>query len=172
MWYVIQTLGGEEERTVDMIRKRVPSYYIEDCFIPKRERLKKFHGRWNKVEEILFPGYVFVISEQPEELYQSLQRIPKLTRILGREENYFIPLSELEKHFFYKIGNKEHKTCISKVELEEGKIVRVIDGPLKDFIGNVVKMNFHKKEVAVRAEFMGSLVELYMGVEIVERQEG
>lgn len=172
MWYVIQTLGGEEERTVDMIRKRVPSYYIEDCFIPKRERLKKFHGRWNKVEEILFPGYVFVISEQPEELYQSLQRIPKLTRILGREENYFIPLSELEKYFFQKIGNKEHKTCISKVELEEGKIVRVIDGPLKDFIGNVVKMNFHKKEVVVRVEFMGSLVELYMGVEIVERQEG
>ena len=44
MWYVIQTLGGEEERTAGMIRKMVSSYSIEDCFVPKRERLRKFCG--------------------------------------------------------------------------------------------------------------------------------
>ena len=70
MWYVIQTLGGEEEKTADMIR-RIPSYYIEECFVPKRERMKKFHGCWNKVEEVLFQGYVFVISKQPEKFYLS-----------------------------------------------------------------------------------------------------
>ena len=70
MWYVIQTIGGKEEETADMIRKMVSSNYMEECFIPKRERMKKFHGSWNKVEEILFHGYVFVVSEKPEKLYQ------------------------------------------------------------------------------------------------------
>ena len=58
MWYVIQTQGGHEEEIANMIRKQISSYYIEECFIPKRERMKKYHGLWNKVEEILFRGYV------------------------------------------------------------------------------------------------------------------
>ncbi len=167
MWYVIQTLGGEEERTADMIRKRVPFYYIEDCFIPKRERMKKFHGCWNKVEEILFRGYVFVISDQPRELYQSLRHIPKLTKILGREEGYFVPLNAEEKRLIQRIGNNEHMTPISRIELEEGKCVRVVDGPLKDYLGNVVRLNLHKREVVVRVEFMGREMELKMGIEMV-----
>ena len=73
MWYVIQTLGGEEERTARLIQKIIPSCYMKECFVPKRERMKKFHGSWNKVDEILFQGYVFVISDRPEELYQDLR---------------------------------------------------------------------------------------------------
>ena len=171
MWYVIQTLGGEEERTADMIRKLIPSYYIEDCFIPRRERMKKFHGHWNKMEDILFHGYVFVISEHPEELYQSLRHIPKLTKILGREEGCFVSLNEEEKKLVQGIGGSEHKTPISKIELEEGKIVQVIDGPLKEYVGNVVRVNLHKREVAVRVVFMGRDLELKMGIEMVGGRE-
>lgn len=74
MWYVIQTLGGEEEQTADMIRKMIPSSCLEECFVPKRERMKKFHGVWNKVEEILFHGYVFVVTEQPKEFAPDCDR--------------------------------------------------------------------------------------------------
>ncbi len=168
MWYVIQTLGGEEERTADMIKKRVPSYYIEDCFIPKRERMKKFHGCWNKVEEILFHGYVFVVSQQPEGLYRELQQVPRLTKILGREKDYFIALNEEEKQLVQGIGDKEHRTPLSKIAVTEGNMVRVIDGPLKDYVGNVVKINLHKREVAVKVTFMGRELELFMGVEMAE----
>lgn len=167
MWYVIQTLGGEEEKTADMIRKCISSCYIEDCFVPKRERMKKFHGCWNKVEETLFHGYVFVISEQPEEVYQKLKQIPKLTQILGREGNYFIPLNEEEKNLVRTIGNEKHKTLISKIEIEEGRLVRVFEGPLKDYIGSVVKVNLHKREALVEIAFMGRTLELKMGVEMV-----
>lgn len=167
MWYVIQTCGGEEEKTADLIRKRVPSYYMEDCFIPKRERMKKFHGCWNKVEEILFHGYVFVVSRQPEDLYRELQRIPKLTKILGREKDYFIALNEEEEQLVQRLGDREHKTSLSKVAITEGNQVRVIDGPLKDYMGNVVKVNLHKREVVVKVAFMGREIELFMGVEMV-----
>ena len=85
MWYVIQTLGGQEEKTAEMIRNIVKSDFIEECFIPKRERLKKFQGSWNKVEEILFHGYVFVVSKESEEMYKELKQVPKLTKLLGRE---------------------------------------------------------------------------------------
>ena len=171
MWYVIQTLGGKEKETADMIRKCIPSCYIEDCFVAKRERMKKFHGSWYKIEETLFRGYLFVITGQPEKLYQRLKNIPRLTKILGREENYFIPLRKNEKRLLQSIGDKEHRTSISKVAIEEGKQVQVIDGPLKKYVGNVVKVNLHKREVVVEVTFMGRPVELKMGIEMVYRAE-
>lgn len=167
MWYVIQTLGGKEEETADMIRKMVSSYYMEECFVPKRERMKKFHGSWNKVEEVLFYGYVFVISQRPEELYQELKQIPRLTKVLGREDQYFFSLSEEDELFVRKIGNKSYKTTISQIELVEGKQIRVIDGPLKGFVGDVVKVNLHKREVAVKVGFMGREMELKLGISMV-----
>lgn len=168
MWYVIQTFGGEEENTADMIRKQVSPCSIKECFVPKRERLKKFHGYWNKMEEVLFCGYVFVISDRPEELYQELKRIPKLTKVLGREENYFWALDEKEKKFVQQIGDRQHKTSISKVAVREGKDIQVIDGPLKDYMDNVVKVNLHRREVIIEMEMMRRTIEVYMGIDIVD----
>ena len=168
MWYVIQTLGGQEERTVNMIRKLICPSRMEACFVPKRERLKKFQGCWHKVEEILFPGYVFGITSRPEELYQDLRRIPKFNRLLGREGEYFVPLNDEEEALVKKLGNEDHRTEISKVEVLEGKRIRVVEGPLKDYMADVVKVNLHKREVAVEVEFMGRPMELYMGIEMVE----
>lgn len=170
MWYVIQTLGGEEERTADMIRKMISSNYIEECFIPKRERMKKFHGSWNKTEEILFRGYVFVVSNNPKELYGKLKQIPRLTKILGRETDYFFSLDNEDKELIQRLGNQEHKTCLSKVVVEEGTGVRVIAGPLKGHMGNVVKVNLHKREVVVEVKFMGREMKLFMGIEMVESE--
>ncbi|MCI9360297.1 MAG: antiterminator LoaP [Hungatella sp.] len=170
MWYVIQTLGGKEEETADMIRRRVSSYYVEDCFIPKRERLKKFHGVWNREEEILFRGYVFAASERPDGLYQELKQIPRLTKLLGREDEYFFALNQEEEELVRGIGDEKHKTSISRIEVGEGKKIRVVEGPLKGYVGDVVKVNLHKREVVVRVEFMGRPMELKMGVEMVSNK--
>lgn len=171
MWYVIQTLGGEEERTADMIRKKVSPEYLEECFVPKRERMKKFHGAWNQVEEILFQGYVFVVSDRPKELYQELKEIPRLTKVLGRDEEYFFSLSKEDEELVRKMGNQEHKAGISRIAVEEGKKIRIVDGPLENYVGDVVKVNLHKREVVVRVEFMGRPMELKMGIEVVDKLE-
>lgn len=168
MWYVIQTLSGEEEKTADVIRKMVPSNFVQECFVPKRERMKKFHGNWNKVEEVLFQGYVFVISERPGDLYEELRRVPRLTKLLGRETDFFFSLSEKEESLVREIGDKKHKTSLSRVTVGEGKKIQVIDGPLKGYAGNIVKMNLHKREVTVKVEFMDREMELKMGIAMVD----
>ena len=168
MWYVIQTLGGAETRTADMIQKMVSRDCLVECFVPKRERLKKFRGCWNKVEDVLFQGYVFAISEKPEELYEELKRIPSFTRVLGREEGWFSGLGKQEEDFVRGIGDERHKTSISKITVHEGKRIRVVDGPLKDYEGDVVKVDLHRREAAVKIEFMGRKLELKMGIERVD----
>lgn len=168
MWYVIQTLSGEEERTAGMIEKLVSPDYAKECFVPKRERMKKFQGYWNKVEEVLFRGYTFVVSERPKELHEELRRIPGFTKVLGREGDYFVPLNEKEERMVKGIGNEDHKTLLSRIAVGERRKITIIDGPLKDYEGNIVKVNLHRREVAVQVDFMGRPIELYMGIEMVK----
>ena len=163
MWFVIQTLGGQEEKTADMIRRMVTPDLVEKCFVPKRERLKKFQGNWNKVEEVLFHGYTFVISERPEELYKELKQVPILTKVLGREMDYFFSLSEDEKILVQELGDQEYKSSLSKIMVGEEKRIHVISGPLKGYSGNIVKVNLHKREVTIEVGFMGRKMELKMG---------
>ena len=100
-------------------------------------------------------------------MYEKLKQIPRLTKVLGREDQYFFSLSEEDELFVRKIGNKSYKTTISQIELVEGKQIRVIDGPLKGFVGDVVKVNLHKREVAVKVGFMGREMELKLGISMV-----
>ncbi len=171
MWYVIQTFSGEEERTANMMERSISSCLIQECFIPKREKLKKYHGRWNKVEEVLFPGYVFAATEHPKELYQELKAVPRLTRLLGKEGQFFFSLNQEEEDFVREIGGHGHKAVVSKVKIEEGKKIRVLEGPLRDYVGDVVKVNLHKREVVIRVTFMGREMELKLGVEMVDGGE-
>ncbi len=168
MWYVIQTLSGEEDRTAGMIKKMVSPEFVKECFVPKRERVKKFQGYWNKVEEVLFRGYAFVVSERPKELYEELKRIPALTKVLGREGDSFMALDEKEESMVKELGNKDHKTLLSRIKVGEQRTIRIIDGPLKNYEGNIVKVNLHRREAVVQVDFMGRAVELYMGIEMVE----
>ncbi len=167
MWYAIQTLSGEEEKTAHAIRKMASPNLVKECFVPKRERVKKFHGSWNKVEEVLFQGYAFVDSERPKELYEELKQVPRLTKVLGREKDFFYPLEKKEENLIRRIGDENHKTSLSRVAVKENKKIQVIDGPLKGYAGNMVEVNLHKREVTVKVEFMGRDLELKMGVEMV-----
>ena len=54
--------------------------------------------------EKLFPEYVFLITEQPQFLYEELKRIPLLTRMLGQCEEYFVPLPETDARTLEKLA--------------------------------------------------------------------
>lgn len=168
MWYVVQVAGGREEKTALMILGRVSRTVMDECFIPKKERMKKFRGRWRQVEEILFPGYVFAETKVPEKLYQELKQIAMMTKVLQDGTFHFIPLSEEEETQIKTIGDNYHVTRISKVRVNEGKEVVILDGPLKNVEGKIVKVDLHKREVVVKISFMGRAVELKLGIEMVK----
>ena len=77
-------------------------------------------------------------------------------------------LDEKEESMVKELGNKDHKTLLSRIKVGEQRTIRIIDGPLKNYEGNIVKVNLHRREAVVQVDFMGRAVELYMGIEMVE----
>ena len=82
-------------------------------------------------------------------MYEELKRIPGLTKVLGREDSLFFALKEKEERLVRRIGDRNHMTSLSKVVVEDKKKIRVIDGPLKGYEGNVIKVDLHKRKVLV-----------------------
>ena len=151
--------GAFMDRAV--VEKMIPKGILENCFVPVRRLRKKFHGAWHEVTEKLFPGYVFMVSEQPQLLYEELKQIPALTKMLGRCEEYFTPLSEKDVRILEGIqkgknGSRNPEAGISRIAVEEGNQIRILSGPLVALEGQIRKVNLHKRIAVVEVEFMGN----------------
>lgn len=174
MWYVMQVVSGQENRTVFLVEKIISEEILNSCFIPVRRLRKKFHGTWQEVTEKLFPGYVFLISEQPQLLYEELKQIPALTKLLGRCEGFFTPLSEKDVRMLEKLRNRmgdsgNLEVEISKIAIEEGNQIRILSGPLMNLEGQIKKVNLHRRIAVVEVEFMGNKSLVHLGVEMIEK---
>ena len=75
MWYVVQTRTGTEESIRIQCQKNVSAEVLARCFIPYYEEQKRIRGEWTTQTKVLFPGYVFMITENVEALYLSLIHI-------------------------------------------------------------------------------------------------
>lgn len=63
MWYVIQTLKGQENKVADAVTRDVADNG-ENVFVLEYEKEHRIKGEWNKNRKPFFPGYVFAEMEK------------------------------------------------------------------------------------------------------------
>ena len=63
MWYVMQVTTGSESKIQLQCQRMIPKEFLTECFIPYYEEKKRFQGRWVVQKKIMFPGYVFVVTD-------------------------------------------------------------------------------------------------------------
>ena len=56
-------------------------------------------------------------------------------------------------------------------EPEEGKVVKIIDGPLMGFEGTIIKYNLHKRVAMVEIDFAGNKSKIQLGIDIIEEKK-
>ena len=108
MWYVIQTVTGQEDMVLDMVRSIIPRESYNECFCIKRECMEKAEGESGIVLKALFPGYVFLDTDTPKDAYYSLKNVPKLTKVLRNDDDFFLPVAEEEQDFLQNIQSEGH----------------------------------------------------------------
>lgn len=168
MWYAVWVKSGEEEKVRTMCRRMIYDFEIlEKCVIPRYECMKRYQGRWHKTQALLYPGYLFMQSSQPEQLYGKLKEIPEFARILGDEE-MFISLYEHETQF---LENGSGDSCV--LEMSYGCIVgdqvMITKGPLKNYAGRIKRIDRHKRLAVLETSFFGNMTEVRIGLEIVKK---
>lgn len=167
-WYVIQVLGGHEEKVVKSCELLIDKEVLKECFIPYVSRVKKFRGKWNEIEEILFKGYVFLISDDVEKLYNQLKKIPDLTKLLGKYDKDIYPLNDEEVAFLKSFGKEDHLVDMS-VGYIEGDTIKVTRGPLRGKEAMIKKIDRHKRIAEIEVEFFNQVTTAKVGLEIISK---
>jgi transcriptional antiterminator NusG len=176
VYYVIQVTPGKETETEKYIMERVSKELYTSCFHPMRHVRKKFHGEWRDRHEKLLPGYVFISSENVEELYLDLKRIPVMTKLLGWEKEFIAALTDQETMWLEKIvsadraGKMSGDVPLSRIEVKENEEVKILSGPLKDMDGMIKRINLHKRKAEVEVEFLGRKTILHLGIEMIRKK--
>ena len=84
MYYVIQVKTGKEEKTMlDIIKNNHSDDPSFEVFSPFRKALRKYKGELKEVIERCFPGYIFVSTNNVEQLWIDLYWTPGYERLLG-----------------------------------------------------------------------------------------
>lgn len=167
MLYVIQTIAGNEHRVLERCKKNIilPE---EEAFIPTYEKKKRERGEDIIMTKVLFPGYVFYRSDQPEELYDRLKSVPYLTKLIGSDAG-FIPVSQHEEELLTGLGGENHNIEVSIGVIEKGKLI-VLSGPLEKFTGKLLYYNRRKKIAGIEFDFLGETRSIQVGLEIIGKR--
>ncbi len=179
-YYVIQVLSGTESKSENYIHKYISAESYTEMFHPMRIVRKKFHGEWKNVHQKLLPGYIFVKSSDPEKFFSELKKVPKMTKMLGTEKEYFTPLNEHEEKWLVWLLERckesenhpyaDYEVGISYAEFDENDCIRIISGPLLGLEGEIKRVNKHKRLAEIETSFMGNKIRITMGLELIERQ--
>lgn len=168
MWYVVQVRTGTEESIRKQCVRNVDADVLERCFIPYYEEKKRIRGEWTVKQKVLFPGYVFVVTEKLDEMYQQLGKVIGLTKLIGTGEE-IVPLREDEIGFLKDVGGEEQVVQMSEGVIEGEEII-VKSGPLQGLEGYIRKINRHKRKAYLEVEMFGRMQKIEVGLEIVEKK--
>lgn len=169
MWCVMQVRTGSEEKICVQCRRVISEELLERCFVPRFEEKKKIQGKWETLQKAMFPGYVFVITPNPEQLLEELKKIVGLTKLLKTGEE-IVALSEKEVRLLGRFGLDKKQVLEMSEGIIEGDKVIVTEGALLGMEGFIRKIDRHKRKAWLEAEMFGRLQKIEMGLEIVAKR--
>ena len=167
-WYVGQVLAGKEAATLSQCRRLVGKSVLHESFVPEYETMWKTADGWRPERRLLFPGYLFFVTDNVEALAAGLANVPNRVRILGDEENSFMALTDSERDWFLAFIDQDRVVRMSEGVIENDQ-VRITKGPLMGKEARIRKIDRHKRSAFVEVDMFGRKTTAKVGLEIVRR---
>lgn len=155
-WYAIHTYSGYEENVLQNLKQRIDSMDMEEkifsVLIPKEKKIKIKNGKRKVVEEKIFPGYVLVEMIVTDDSWFVVRNTPNVTGFIGTGTTP-TPLSDAEVASLHKrMGVTDPEFTI---DIATGDLVKIIDGPFKNFEGKVSEIDDARGKVKVFVNMFG-----------------
>jgi transcriptional antiterminator NusG len=155
-WYAIHTYPASEDTVAFNLKQRIESLGMGDkifnVIVPKEKKIKIKSGKRQIIEEKLFPNYVFVDMVVTDDSWYVVRNTPRVTGFIGSGITP-VPVSDEEIKKMLKQETAEEVTY--KIDVSAGDIVKIIDGPFKDFEGKISEVDQGKGKVKVLVNMFG-----------------
>ena len=151
-WYVVHTYSGYENKVKTDLEKTVKNReledYIFDIVVPMEEQIEIKDGKRKTNLKKVFPGYVLVKMIVTEESWYIVRNTRGVTGFVGSGTDP-IPLTEEE---IRKMGFELTEV---NVDYDINDSVKILNGPLENFVVVVQEINKEKHKVKVLVSMFG-----------------
>ena len=151
-WYVVHTYSGYENKVKTDLEKTVKNRELEDYFfdivVPMEEQIEIKDGKRKANLKKVFPGYVLIKMIVTEQTWYIVRNTRGVTGFVGSGTDP-IPLTDEE---IRAMGFEESSI---NVDYDINDSVQILNGPFKDSIGTVQKIDKEKHKVKVLISMFG-----------------
>ena len=126
---------------------------IFEVVVPIEKKVRIKDGRRTTIEEKIYPGYVLVKMLLTEDSWYVVRNTPRVTGFVGADSTKPNPLSKEEvESLLNRMGRDVSKFT---VDLRVGDLVKVMDGPFKDYDGKVSEVDEERGRIKVLVPIFG-----------------
>ena len=151
-WYVVHTYSGYENKVKVNIEKVVENRHLEslihDIQIPMEEVIEEKDGKQKVSLKKKFPGYVIVKMLMTDESWYVVRNTRGVTGFVGPGSKP-VPLTD------YEIESMGVVELPMETDLEVGESIRVISGPLREFVATIQEINLEKQKIKALVDMFG-----------------
>lgn len=156
-WYAIQVWSGLEEevkkKLEEILDKKGLRERVEKFFVPPFKEIEVSLSPEKQTVGRFYSGYFLILGELDEELKEEIKSLEGVLDIVGGETLYLFRNEEVEK-LIAQLGVEEIKPK-PRYQFMPGDKVRIIEGPLTNFIGVVDEIKPDKGKVKVLVSIFG-----------------
>ncbi len=174
-WYSLRVISGKERKIKERIELEIKRSGWDDIvtqvLVPSEKVYKIRNGKKVILDRNILPGYI-LLEAIPErfssEIVQGISNMPNVIHFLGR--THPIPMQESEANRMLGKVDESQGLVESMVEpFIEGEMVKIIDGPFNDFVGDIKEINEEKKKLKVIVKIFGRGTEVELNFMQVEK---
>jgi len=175
-WYSLRVISGKEKKIKERLELEINrnnwSDVITQIIVPSEKVYKIRNGKKVIMERNILPGYILVEAVKGKfsgEMITAIVNSPNVIHFLGK--NNPIPMQQSEANRM--LGKVDASQDIGEALIEPylvGETVKIIDGPFKDFVGDIKEVNEEKKKLKVIVKIFGRGTEVELNFIQVEKQ--
>lgn len=173
-WYAMSTVTGKEKEAEELLEQAVSHALWGNCRIPKKMKVFRSGGLLHLVEDVMFPGYLFVKTAHPKELSDELQKARKFPQIIGVTKEAVTPVEDEDLRFLQDVcgENLQKVMGVTKIILGDDNQIAAADGVLEHYVDRIVKLNLHKRFAIVEVELFNRIQAVMFGVRLEQDRAG
>lgn len=171
-WYVLYTVSGKEQEARELLERSVCRDLWSCCRIPRKMKVFRSGGILHLVEDVMFPGYLFVKTGKSDVLFKELQKARKFPQFVGNMKEMIAAVEERDLHFLQDVcgENLQHVMGVTTLTLNDKNLIVRAEGVLDHYRSQIVKLNLHKRFAVVEVELFNRKQAVLFGVTLEQDQ--
>lgn len=163
-WYVVRCFSGHEKKVKEYLKREIELHGFEekitDILIPSETVIEIRAGKKRTREKNFFPGYMIVEAIYDDSVNNLISNAPSVIGFLKNDKTSDRPTPLKQEEVNRILGRTAQAagpegSGLVEIPFKKGDLVKVIDGPFKDFDGTVEEVYPDKLKLRVLVSIFG-----------------